>query len=483
MRKLLFLLAVSLIFVSCKLIPEIEGSYPKDSLSERSRNQEKTGTIPETEQGKDTPPSSDKSTESAESSEPAESPEDLSMEEQSEEPAAFPDPTLELAETDYPAEVPEETALAVTEEPIAQQPPVQPQPPPQPAPPPQQQQVTPPPPPPDPPPQEIVPPAVVQEQPPPESTEDESPPPPERATPSYTIPDMPFQPVTAIPDLSEDHLPYSRTVRALVGQYIEIPFRGSGWVYLGEFGSRRGVSYDSRRMDQEGMIFIFRADAEGTYSLKFNRHDFVRDSILNDYVKVIVEQRPITSGSSWSNSQIGPDRVYAEPRWPPATDPEGRSAQGQTAGTAAAQQAADTQQTGAVSTTQTGAVQTGAAPTGSVSADSTLADGALQDAAAADTAAPLTEDWLKKAREEYNAGRIKNALDALDQFMGMYPSGSDEAFWLYGQSLEANNEATRDIRLSLDYYRRLTREFPQSSRYDEARQRIAYLERFYFSIQ
>jgi hypothetical protein len=64
-----------------------------------------------------------------------------------------------------------------------------------------------------------------------------------------------------------------------------------------------------------------------------------------------------------------------------------------------------------------------------------------------------------------------------------FPAGSDEAFWLYGQSLEANNEATRNIRFALDYYRRLVQEYPQSTRYDEAQRRIAYLERFYFSIQ
>jgi outer membrane protein assembly factor BamD (BamD/ComL family) len=96
---------------------------------------------------------------------------------------------------------------------------------------------------------------------------------------------------------------------------------------------------------------------------------------------------------------------------------------------------------------------------------------------------PVAGDWIRRAREEYDGGRIAGALNALDQFMRYYPGGSDEAYWLYGQSLEANNETTRDIRRSLEYYRRLVREYPQSSRYDEARRRIAYLERFYFNIQ
>jgi outer membrane protein assembly factor BamD (BamD/ComL family) len=103
---------------------------------------------------------------------------------------------------------------------------------------------------------------------------------------------------------------------------------------------------------------------------------------------------------------------------------------------------------------------------------------------AAGAAVPAAaEDWLEDAREEYHAGRSAGALGALDQFMLRFPGGSDEAFWLYGQSYEANNETTRDIRRALDYYRRLTGEYPQSVRYDDARRRIVYLERFYFNIR
>ena len=466
MNRLFFLLAVLLAFASCGSIPEIP-EIDRSSLQEQEA----------------IPPEPDESSQLAESPEPEESlegpvTEDISMEEQEEQ--QFEDwedfyvPLVEMAEADYPEETPEADSPPVpTEEPIAQQPPPQEVPPQQEAPPPA------------PPPVETPPPVVQQETPPSEEPPPEEPPPvrQERETPSYVIPDMPFQPPTIIPEPTEANLPYSRTVRAMVGQFIEIPFRGSGWVYLGEFGSRRGVSYDSRRMETEGMSFIFRADAEGTYSLRFNRHDFVRDVILNDYVKVIVEQRPPVTSSAWSSSQVGPDRVYALPRWPLATEPEGRVPQGQTAGSTPEDLfSADTapEVAAAANVAPAGTPQTSAEITSIDAAGTTQMDRTSADAAAAP---PQIEDWLKRAREEYDAGRIKNALDALDQFMILYPAGSDEAFWLYGQSLEANNEATRDIRLSLDYYRRLTREFPLSGRYDEARQRIAYLERFYFNIQ
>jgi TolA-binding protein len=91
------------------------------------------------------------------------------------------------------------------------------------------------------------------------------------------------------------------------------------------------------------------------------------------------------------------------------------------------------------------------------------------------------EDYFRRAREAFEAGQIQQALAILDQFRRQYPLGSDEAWWLYGQFLEAAGPS-RDIRSALDYYRRLVREYPQSSRYNDARRRIAYLERFYFNI-
>ncbi|GAB1482982.1 hypothetical protein MASR2M78_17980 [Treponema sp.] len=48
--------------------------------------------------------------------------------------------------------------------------------------------------------------------------------------------------------------------------------------------------------------------------------------------------------------------------------------------------------------------------------------------------------------------------------------------------LEANGP-NKDIKSALSYYKRLMAEYPQSSRYDEARKRVAYLERYYFDIR
>ena len=313
------------------------------------------------------------------------------------------------------------------------------------------------------------------------------------SVPSVNEPPAPLFPVPeAGPRISEDgEINFSRTVRATVGQIVEIPFRGTGWVYLGELASRRGIVYDARRLDSEGQSFLFRTDAEGTYALKFYKQDFIRDFILNDYVQVIVGEAPIVSGSGWFNPPRDRGRVIAEPRWPTSIE-EAQLRHDGAAGLSAAVPGVDTHQITALP--ETPAPSGRAVPAADVAGSSTVpaaaAPAAAAPQAAADNAGALVEtpadlppgSFLQKAKETFDEGRVASAIAILDQFRELYPSGSDEAYWLYGQFYEANSPS-RDILLSLDYYRRLVREYPQSSRYNDARRRIAYLERYYINIQ
>jgi hypothetical protein len=269
-------------------------------------------------------------------------------------------------------------------------------------------------------------------------------------------------PIPPAPDPADENIVFSRVVRATVGQLIEIPFRGTGWVYLGELGSRRGIVYDSRRLDPEGQNFVFRAEAAGSYVLKFYKQDFIRDYILNDHVQVLIGEAPETAGAGWFNPPVDRGRVTAEPRWPETGNP----------GTSLPRSSVPDE--GIVPVPPPALVvppQAGSAASSEVNTPQ----------AAASPVTPPGE-YLQKAREEFEAGRVAGAITLLDTFRELFPSGSDEAWWLYGQFYEAVSPS-RDIRLSLDYYRRLIREYPQSSRYNDARRRIAYLERFYINIQ
>jgi len=306
---------------------------------------------------------------------------------------------------------------------------------------------------------------------------------------------------------------FSRIVRATVGQIVEIPFRGTGWVYLGEIASRRGIEYNSRRLDPQGQSFVFKAEEAGTYALKFFRQDFIRDYILNDHVQVIVGEAP-GSSAGWFNPPHDLGRVVAEPRWPSALDeaeiqrgtlvspgsipsaPAVSSAPAPSSATAPsttptpssvpAPSTAPSTVPATDSVPSPNAVSsTSAVPTpSSVSVPSTVpADTAELPASQPETTQRLSADViLQRAKEAFDGGNVTAAITLLDQYTEYFPSGTDELYWYYGQFYEANTPS-RNILLSLDYYRRLTDEYPQSSRFNDARRRIAYLERFYINIQ
>jgi TolA-binding protein len=366
--------------------------------------------------------------------------------------------------------------------------------------------------------------------------------------PAHPAPEPPAEHIP-LPGASDETIVFSRTVRALVGQMLEVPFRGTGWVFLGEQGARRGIAYDSRRLESEGQNFVFRIEAAGTYVLKFYKQDFLRDFILNDYVQVIVGDPPESAGAGWFKMPLDQNRVIAEPRWPgsleearasrqsgmrggapplapapaasskasppPSSEAAGSSAtppsggmppatpppEGNTAGSAARPAVS-----AAATATQTPSVpvQAPVQPPASPAAVSPLGDEGVvpvqSPALSGGTAAALPppsnpsaalpqlppdtppEDFLQKAREELQAGRPAAAIALLDQFRQQYPAGSDEALWLFGQYYEAAGPS-RNVLTALGYYRRLVQDYPQSPRYNDARRRIAYLERYYINIQ
>jgi hypothetical protein len=285
---------------------------------------------------------------------------------------------------------------------------------------------------------------------------------------------------------------YSRIVRALKGQIIEIPYRGTGWVYLGETSARPGIVYNSRRLEGEGISFVFRAEEAGSYELKFYRQDFVRDYIINDHVQVIVEEAPETAVPAG----VPAERVTALPRWPePASSTAHISGvQGRSEAQAAPQSGAATgppaqpvtvsgrPDAPPVVSSQGGPADEGIAPVGTSLLNRPGEASVLPPTGPELSGETLPEEYLRRAREESAAGHVQEALAILKQFGNRFPQGSDEAWWLLGQLYEANSPY-RNIRLSMDYYRRLIREYPQSQRYGDARRRIAYLERYYFNIQ
>ena len=330
--------------------------------------------------------------------------------------------------------------------------------------------------------------------------------------PVASIPELPAK---TNPALAEDKVVLSRTVRATVGQLVEIPYQGAGWVYLGEVGGKKGLAYDSRRLDTEGQTFVFRCEAPGLYTVKFFKQDFIKDYTINDYVEVVVGENPVSAGSGMGAFSLPIDRgrVVAQPRWPTtvaavtSTGSATAPATGKAAAAATTTTAASTDATAVVNTPAAGAgtgavAQTAPAATAASAQTATAAAPASagttpassspsQTPASSGSAAPASlspdsltqpEEFINRARTEYTAGQYASALTTLRAFTAKYPAGSDEAWWLFGQILEAKGPQ-RDIKGALSYYKRLLNEYPQSRRYQDAQERITYLERFYFDIR
>jgi hypothetical protein len=404
-----------------------------------------------------------------------------------------------LAEEKPPVEIvePEPPVVAVVPEPEPSLPQTV-EPPPPATPPPEPPRVTAPPqalpqtPPPavvrpTPPPPPVVPPIIEEEKPPVAAAE----------PPLRDIPELP----NPTPGISgrQDVPPvvFSRVVRATVGQLVEVPFRGTGWVYLGETGAQRGIAYDSRRLEPEGQSFIFRTERAGEYALKFYRQDFIRDFIINDYVQVIVGAPAETAGTGWFSPPVDRGRVIAEPRWPSSlTEAEALRADSRPAQPdvpAAASPAGGSTASAPVTTAPVQPPPTvpsvqpqPALPPPIPSTTPPVTPPAAVPDTSKNTAPELPAYidpavYLEKAQEEFAAGRIASAISFLDQFCEHYPSGTDETWWLYGQFYEANSPS-RNILTALNCYRRLVQEYPQSSRFDDARKRIAYLQRYYINI-
>ena len=342
-----------------------------------------------------------------------------------------------------------------------------------------------------------------------------APPPPPAPTRDSELRDIPelSNPTPAFRGRPDDEVIVSRVVRATAGQLVVIPFRGTGWVYLGATAAQRrigqgdqGIAYDSRRLDPEGQSFIFRTYEAGDYTLKFYRQDFIRDFILNDYVQVIVSDPPENAGTGWFNPSAERGRVVAEPRWPSSLE-EAQALRGDTQprpDAAAAPPPTAPAPSSPVRPPVQPAPQTppAAPPAQTPPAQTPPATPprAQTPPAATPPAEPVPleplppeqppvqilelepDEYLQKAKEEFEAGRIAEAISYLNRFHDFYPIDSDEVLWLYGQFYEANSPS-RNILAALDCYRRLTQEYPQSSRYDAARRRIAYLQRYYINIQ
>ncbi|MBU0927541.1 MAG: hypothetical protein KKA67_07305 [Spirochaetes bacterium] len=268
----------------------------------------------------------------------------------------------------------------------------------------------------------------------------------EAAKPAGVLPAAPASSARSV--IAAPAQPVAETrVETARGERFELRFPGSGWIYLGDEEGKEGLRYETRRFEGSQAVFALDPESVGEYVLRFQRQNPVDRSTELSLVRVVVSEKP---GS----------QVAAAPIAPPAA----------TAPTAASPVA-----TAPVKATDPAASAAPAAPSGAAAPVGAAIP--ASEPAAADPAS-----LLALAKAELEAKRVQSAIQTLDRYLSLYPYGNDEVFYLYGLAYEQDTPF-RNVKKAYEYYSRVKNEYPRSSRWREAADRAAYLERHYFGLR
>jgi hypothetical protein len=102
-------------------------------------------------------------------------------------------------------------------------------------------------------------------------------------------------------------------------------------------------------------------------------------------------------------------------------------------------------------------------------------------------------ELIAAEKQEEPDGQTKDLLAAGQpenppENSAQYPAGGhdevydDEVLWQRAQKAETPGRE-RDIKLALECYRTLLRDFPESARYKDSQRRAAYLEKYFLDIR
>jgi len=98
--------------------------------------------------------------------------------------------------------------------------------------------------------------------------------------------------------------------------------------------------------------------------------------------------------------------------------------------------------------------------------------------------ADIERELLAVARFVAGQGRYPLAFDLLSEYLRRYPRGAgmDRALFQLAQLYELESPL-RDVRQAREYYRKVYEGYPESEYAAEARNRILYLDRYFFHVQ
>ena len=308
----------------------------------------------------------------------------------------------------------------------------------------------------------------------------------------------------------------SRDMKMQKNQFLEVSYPGSGWIYLGDDTGRESFSYMGRKIGSTETVFTLRSKLEGEALLHFYKNDALTGTVIDDYLKIIVQ------GKSTTNDRVkAPSYALVVPPKPQRKAAVQTPLVENTKISSASHETDKTPETQRTNITQN---QEQKKPSiAQASAKDNLQDfneesGSKTVIQNTQTKAEIEEDpdmfvgeaevedlmnpsetkssenlipsnelnssdqILELANKCFSEGKYKETLAHLDDFFEKATTRIDEGLFLKGRTLETPSEV-RNIKEALDTYETIVNQYPQSIDWEKAKERVIYLKKFYFNIR
>jgi len=314
----------------------------------------------------------------------------------------------------------------------------------------------------------------------------------------------------------------SRTVELKKGEYLDVIYPGTGWVYVGLIDGSKDVTYNGRRLGTTNTTFTLIAKKEGTFVVHFYKNDNLTGDYIDDYLEIKVSAEKTTSKvhkiapdysvsvppkprtkeeikakkdlekelKETANSEVEEKPVEAiTPKVIPLTEEKTDSSQ-KFSYVQEAQKETEIVEPktiekpkGSFNSNKTPQKQTAKKPVVNVQSeddDIEVLDKGKPDLSAYDSIDP--ETVLQQAYAAYNEKSFADALKYISDFISMSNKKIDEAYFLKGQVFEAQS-GIQNINNAVKAYETVINNYPASKYWDKANKRIIYLKRFYLEVR
>ena len=317
----------------------------------------------------------------------------------------------------------------------------------------------------------------------------------------------------------------SRSLTIGKNQFIDIVYPGKGWIYQGNIDSdgkidskNKNFIFGGRKLGGKDQSFTLRSRQPGKYLLHFYKDDILTGSYIDDYLEVIVEDKPAETTehiTAPSYSEIVPPKVsitaekvqeqqkkqLEEERIKNEQNEESADYNFKTRGTKVNSKSENSTKITNVTNEKDEQVSTTvqiteSAPSPSDPVVKAPVERNTSKAPAADDKnidvetdysdaqlEKLDEDsLLEKAQKLYEAKNFEYALRTVTKFLEKASTNMDKGLFLQGQILEEKS-SVQNIKDAVESYDLLVKKHPESSLSDKAKRRSIYLKRFYINIR